>query len=333
MTIASYFKKTNFKNRQEGRISCPFFNMLATEKRYIFIVAIEVVLFFIYYYIVSPSNFSSFSDTLRYFISALGTLLAVVVSFNTLALQNQLKNMPTSMNSLNKQLDKIEDILNPVLNRRRESVKQDYYKIFENSTLYFTDALESMIIVAKDHAQGIARDNNNKRNSNRNGKESDYNEEELMSLTNRFIREAEHRLSSYKKNKTPYNLISISTPYFVQKMKFSSSTCKDEEINRFYETVKRLQVLKSICQRIYIRDTLAMISYELLISAIPIIAFIAAISSISNYEQYYTLFIRILFAISLSAATLPFILLLVRNIPILHLIRSSSTVPFTRKTT
>lgn len=64
-----------------------------------------------------------------------------------------------------------------------------------------------------------------------------------------------------------------------------------------------------------------MISYEILISAIPIIAFIAAIASISKYVQYNILFIRILFAISLSAATLPFILLLVRNLPILHLIK------------
>ncbi len=54
----------------------------------------EVILFVLYFYIVSPSNFGSFSDTLRYYISALGTLLAVVVSFNTLALQNQLKNIP-----------------------------------------------------------------------------------------------------------------------------------------------------------------------------------------------------------------------------------------------
>lgn len=81
----------NIEIEKKHRISNSFFNTLATNKRYILIVIIEVALFFLYYYIVSPSNFSSFSDTLRYFISALGTLLAVVVSFNTLALQNQFK--------------------------------------------------------------------------------------------------------------------------------------------------------------------------------------------------------------------------------------------------
>lgn len=70
------------EKKQKRRISNSFFNTLATNKRYILIVIIEITLFFLYYYIVSPSNFSSFSDTLRYFISALGTLLAVVVPSN-----------------------------------------------------------------------------------------------------------------------------------------------------------------------------------------------------------------------------------------------------------
>lgn len=321
------------EEKQKGRISNSFFNTLATNKRYILIVIIEITLFFLYYYIVSPSNFSSFSDTLRYFISALGTLLAVVVSFNTLALQNQLKNMPTNISSLNKQLDEIEDILKPVLDKSRDNIQKTYHKLFENSTLYFTDAMESLIIVAKDQAQKIAMNSiKNKNNNNRIERENN-DEEELLNLTNKFIKEADYRLSLYNKNKTPYNLISISTPYFVEKMRFSFTIHKNEETYCFSETIKRLQVLKGICQRIYIRDALAMISYELLISAIPIIAFIAAIASISNYNQYDIFFIRILFAVSLSAATLPFILLLIRNLPVLHLIRSSSTIPFTRKNT
>jgi flagellar motor component MotA len=117
------------EKKQKRRISNSFFNALATSKRYILIVIIEVALFFLYYYIVSPSNFSSFSDTLRYFISALGTLLAVVVSFNTLALQNQLKNMPTNISSLNKQLDEIEDILKPVLDKSRDNIQKTYHKL------------------------------------------------------------------------------------------------------------------------------------------------------------------------------------------------------------
>lgn len=302
---------------------------LTTGKRYTLVLAMEVLLFLIYYYILSPSNFSSFSDTLRYFISALGTLLAVVVSFNTLALQNQLKNMPTSMDSLNKQLDNLEDILSRVLLRRREDDNQDNFQTFKNSIIFFTDALESMIIVARDHARSITAASNSTKYSDRN-EEDYYKKHEVLDLAKRFVNEAEYKLSLYKKDKTPYSLISISTPYYIQKLKFNYLRDENEELSQFYEIVKRLQALKSICQKIYIRDTLAKISFELLASTIPIIVFITAIASISNYEQYYTLLIRALFAVSLSTATLPFMLLLVRNIPILQLIRSSSTVPFTR---
>lgn len=315
--------KKNSKSRKEDVINS-FFNMLSTNKRYFFIAAIEVTLFFIYYYIVSPSNFSSFSNTLRYFISALGTLLAVVVSFNTLVLQNQLKNMPTNMDNLNKQLDKVEDIVRPVLKMTKEEhFRQAYDKILEDATLYFTNAIESMIIVAKNHAQEVVN------NSNNNNDDEENNE--IQKLSNGFIKEAEYRLSLYNKYKSAYNLITISTTYFVEKMRFSSGTYANEKTHKFYETIKHLHVLRSICQRIYIRDTVATLSYDLLISTIPIIAFIAAISSISNYEQYNILLLRILFAISLSTAALPFILLLVRNLPILHLVKSSSTIPFARK--
>jgi hypothetical protein len=315
--------KKNSKSKKEDLINS-FFNMLSTNKRYFFIAAIEATLFFIYYYIVSPSNFSSFSNTLRYFISALGTLLAVVVSFNTLVLQSQLKNMPTNMDNLNKQLDNVENIVRPVLKMtKEEDFRQAYDKILEDATLYFTNAIESMIIVAKNHAQEVVRNSNN----NNDGKENN----ELRKLSDGFIKEAEYRLSLYNKYKSPYNLITISTTYFVQKMRFASGTYANEKTHKLYETIKHLHVLRSICQRIYIRDTVATLSYELLISTIPIITFIAAISSISNYEQYNILLLRILFAISLSAAALPFILLLVRNLPILHLVKSSSTIPFARK--
>jgi hypothetical protein len=41
--------------------------------------------------------------------------------------------------------------------------------MLENATLYFTDAIESMIIIAKDHAQEIVRnsDDNNDGKENR----------------------------------------------------------------------------------------------------------------------------------------------------------------------
>lgn len=82
---------------------------------------IEIMLFIVYYYIISPSNFGSFSTTLRYYISALGTLLAVVVSFNTMAIQNQLKNMPTRIKSMNNQLDNIQNLLEPVFKKRKSN--------------------------------------------------------------------------------------------------------------------------------------------------------------------------------------------------------------------
>jgi len=73
---------------------------------------------------LTPGNFSSFSDTLRYFISGLATLLAVVVSFNTLALRNQLNNMPTSIETPDRQLDKISNLLQPVINQSEKYEEQ-----------------------------------------------------------------------------------------------------------------------------------------------------------------------------------------------------------------
>jgi hypothetical protein len=56
--------------------------VLLGRRAYGLVAFIVASLFIVYYYILEPSNFASFSDTLRYFISALSTLLAVVVSFN-----------------------------------------------------------------------------------------------------------------------------------------------------------------------------------------------------------------------------------------------------------
>ncbi|MDP8906526.1 MAG: hypothetical protein M3M88_03285, partial [Thermoproteota archaeon] len=87
-----------------------FLNILITKKHYILLALLVIMLFIVYYHVLSPSNFGSFSITLRYYLSALGTLLAVVVSFNTLALQNQLKNMPSNMDAMNSQLEQVHSI-------------------------------------------------------------------------------------------------------------------------------------------------------------------------------------------------------------------------------
>lgn len=98
-----------------------FFTLLVTRKKYILLLIIEILYFSVSYYIVSPSNFGSFSDTLRYYISALGTLLAVVVSFNTVALQNQLKNLPTNIKLLDNQLKRVETMIKPILSQNKEN--------------------------------------------------------------------------------------------------------------------------------------------------------------------------------------------------------------------
>ena len=97
-----------------------------------------------------------------------------------------------------------------------------------------------------------------------------------------------------------------------------------------YESLKRLHVLKSIGYSIFIRNMLADLSKELLISSIPVITFIGLIASISNFENYDILMLRVLFAISITTASIPFILLFIRTMPILYLIKASSTIPFSR---
>jgi hypothetical protein len=105
---------------------------------------------------------------------------------------------------------------------------------------------------------------------------------------------------------------------------------KEDHTAAVYESLKRLHVLTSIGYSIFIRNTLADLSKELLISSIPVITFIGLIASISNYENYDILMIRFLFTISITIVAIPFILLFIRTMPILYLIKVSSTIPFSR---
>src|SRR6187200_1801208 len=84
-----------------------FLNVFVTKKRYVFLGIIEIISFLIYYYIASPSNFNSISGILNSYISVLGTLLAIVVSINTFALQNKIGDMSMNRKSLENRLDKI----------------------------------------------------------------------------------------------------------------------------------------------------------------------------------------------------------------------------------
>ena len=218
------------------------FRIILGRRGYGFIAAILVVLFIIFFFILTPGNFSSFSNTLRYFISGLATLLAVVVSFNTLALRNQLNNMPTSMEALDGQLDKISKLLQPVIKQREKNEEQQSssssYK--KSATLYYTDAMTSMLQESRRYAESIVKKN--------------------------------------------------------------------------YDNSRKQEL-----------------SIEMLISTIPIITFTAIISSISNYEQYNPLLLRLLFAASSSIVVMPFLQLFVRTMPVLSVIHSSSSIPFIRK--
>ena len=309
-----------------------FLNILITKKHYILLALLVIMLFIVYYHVLSPANFSSFSITLRYYLSALGTLLAVVVSFNTLALQNQLKNMPSNMDAMNSQLDNVQSIIKPVLNKRQkdnEKAKEYKSNSFENASIYFSDAIESMMIVVRDKAKSYLHDDESPKERSGGGAEQGE-EEEFKTLCKNIHEECSSRLSTYGKTNSVYSLLILSTTKYIQKMRFNNSV-NNEKAKEFYETFLKLQLLKSIIYGIYMRNTLANLSYEMLASAIPIITFIGIIASVSNYESYDVFTLRIFFAISISSAAIPFLLLFIRIIPLLHLIKEASTIPFARK--
>ena len=78
----------------------------------------------------------------------------------------------------------------------------------------------------------------------------------------------------------------------------------NSEINHLYESIKRLHIFRNICSRIFNRHSLANLSYELLVFSIPILAFIGAIASISDYNTYNVFLLLVLFTISISIATM-----------------------------
>lgn len=299
------------------------------RRGYGFIAALLAVLFAIFFYILAPSNFDSFSDTLRYFISGLATLLAVVVSFNTLALRNQLNNMPTSIETLNRQLDKISNLLQPVIKQMQKDEEQESPTSYKKSaTLYYTDAMKSMLQESKRSAESIVKKNYD---SSRKQELSNQQEKNFKEICIDFLNEIEKTLSSYEKYKSPYYLVIIATTGFVERMRFNEVTYSNEQTKELFDIAKKLHIIRNISVRIFIRNSLTELSTEMLISTIPIITFTAIIASISNYEQYNPLLLRLLFAASSSIVVMPFLQLFVRTMPVLAVIQSSSSIPFTRK--
>ena len=319
-----------------NKVSDYFLNVFVTKKRYVYLGIIEIFLFVIYYYIVSPSNFSSFSDTLRYYISILGTLLAIVVSFNTFALQNQLKDMPINLKNLENQLNKIDTLKesfsltdstnnNESNQSNSENINYNYkftelFKAIDN----YPDVLLKLINNIKSLA--IHTENNNRLES-----KTTTTTEEIKKICKDINEECNYRLDLYMKYKSPYNFIRLNSASFVVKLNILTKEVDNSQINNLYESIKRLHIFRNICSRIFIRHSLTNLSYELFVSSIPIIAFIGAIASISNYNIYNTFLLRILFTISISIAILPFIILFIRIIPILYLVKDISTIPFGSK--
>lgn len=192
--------------RQAGSLSDRVMNAMLETHAYAFIAAVVAALFAINYYILSPSNFDSFSTTLRYFISALAALLTVViVSFNTFALRNQLSNMPSSMGQLEKQLDKVADLVGPLLDLARE------YKLKDESSgraaLYYTDAIKSALLAGRAQAAEAAAADEEK-------------QEKLASICRELASEIGHLLEMYGRLSSPCRPVAVSTSDYVQRMKF-----------------------------------------------------------------------------------------------------------------
>lgn len=304
-------------------------NIILGRRGYGFIAALLAILFGIFFYILGPSNFDSFSDTLRYFISGLSTLLAVVVSFNTLALRNQLNNMPNSIEALDRQLDKISNLLQPVIKQREkdEGEQESSTSYKKSATLYYTDAMKSMLQESKSYAESTVKNHD----SSENEELLNQQEKNYRNTCIDFINEVERSLSLYEKHKSPYYLAIISTTDYVERMRFNQATYSNEQTKGLFDILKRLHIIRNISVRIYIRNALTKLSFEMLISTIPIITFAAVIAAISNYDAYNTLYLRFLFAASSSVVIMPFLQLFVRTMPVLAVIHSSSSIPFTRK--
>lgn len=296
---------------------------------------IEILYFIFSYYIVSPSNFNSFSDTLRYYISALGTLLAVVVSFNTVALQNQLKNLPTNIKILDSQLNRVQTMIKPILsqNKKDDEYNKNIIKksnttnsLFESVTRYYSDALKNMIMIVNGMAKHILNETNEKKSGNH-----------FRNICKDISYECEKRLKEYEKTSSSFYLVKMDTTRFIVRLTLivnnnnNNNNDDDEDNKNFYNLAKNLHILRNISSKIYLRNLLSNLTYELLVATIPIIAFIGIISSISNYENYDIFLLRILFGISISIAIMPFIILFIRTIPIVNLIKDLSDIPFASK--
>ena len=323
-----------------------FLNVFVTQRRYAFLGFIGIILFLIYYNIVTPSNFNSFSETLKSYMTMLGVLLAIVVSINTFTLQIKLSDMSMNRQSLENQLDKINSSIELLLttdinnnniqhqpNKNKNNIvdnsqKEQQFMVLFNIIHTYSDVLFTTINNIKSLVIQIKYNNNN---NTLEAKSSSKLKEEIDNIYKEIIEEFDYRLNIYKKYKTPYNLVRINTADSILKLNLITKKIDNSEIIHIYNIIKHLHVIRNIGSSIFIRNSLNNLSFELLVVTIPIIVFIGAIVSISDYNNHNTFLLRILFTISISIAIIPFIVLFIKTIPILYLLKEVSTIPYGSK--
>jgi hypothetical protein len=210
-------------------------------------------------------------------------------------------------------------LLQPALTRKQTGKSSNSH----NPALYYPDAMETMMINIKNQTESILNSTS----------KSDDNLSRLRVYRD-IINQIDNSIAAYTKHKSPFFLVSISTTAFVEKMRFASLNLgseKTEQEETLFEATKSLHVIRNIGARIFIRNLLTKLSIDMLIFTIPIVIFAAIISAISNYGSYDDLFLRILFAVSMAAVALPFVLLFIRSMPVLLLIADSSSIPFAKE--
>jgi hypothetical protein len=279
-------------------------------------------------------------------MTMLGVLLAIVVSINTFTLQIKLSDMSMNRQSLENQLDKINSSIELLLttdinnnniqhqpNKNKNNIvdnsqKEQQFMVLFNIINTYSDVLFTTINNIKSLVIQIKYNNNN---NTLEAKSSSKLKEEIDNIYKEIIEEFDYRLNIYKKYKTPYNLVRINTADSILKLNLITKKIDNSEIIHIYNIIKHLHVIRNIGSSIFIRNSLNNLSFELLVVTIPIIVFIGAIVSISDYNNHNTFLLRILFTISISIAIIPFIVLFIKTIPILYLLKEVSTIPYGSK--
>ena len=281
--------------------------LIGRTQRVILTIGLLSILFLAYYsFIATPSNFSSISNTYWYFIPALAMLLSIAAIFNNFILNNEVKAIPSDVQTTIDQTNKITEMLQHV-----------DPEVIDQARRSATAALYYMIKAATDAA-----------------KYEDKNGRHLRSICIDFMSSSNYILRLFWHTKSQFSLIMMPTADFINRIMTAatitsfpnSKISNKKEMPKFLQVLLELHALKYVLAGIYIRRSITAISNDMLISVVPIISFIAALSSLNDFSNISM--IRILFALGLTIVFLPFILLVVRVIPMVHLIKSNSNLPF-----